>query len=142
MLYSDHMVYSPRVPFFRDDAGRLLDGPHVASIITAPAVNAAALRRNQPTEAPLIRPTMAARLRKVLWIAFSRGHQTVVLGAWGCGVFGNDPQMVADLFAEALGPGGDFDGCFERVVYAVFDQSPGRKAWAAFGERCVGLARG
>lgn len=127
LLYSDHMIYSRRVPVFRDDSGRLLDAPYVASIITAPAVNAGTVRRNEPTEVPLIRPTMAARLRKILWVASTHGHQTVVLGAWGCGVFGNEPQMVAEFFAEALGPGTAFDWCFEQVVIAVFDQSPGKE---------------
>jgi uncharacterized protein (TIGR02452 family) len=137
MLYSDHMIYSPRVPIFRDDKGELLDAQYAASIITAPAVNAGALRRNDPIEVPLIRPTMAARLRKVLWVASTHKHQTIVLGAWGCGVFGNDPQMVAELFRETLGPGGPFERCFERVVYAVFDRSPGGRTLAAF-ERSLG----
>src|SRR5207253_5281746 len=41
-LYSDHILFSPGVPVFRDDAGRLLDEPYLVSFITAPAVNAGA----------------------------------------------------------------------------------------------------
>jgi len=41
----------------------------------------------------------------------------LVLGAWGCGVFGNDPATVAKLFNEALI---EFS-CFRRVIFAVLD---------------------
>ena len=131
-LYSDHMIYSPAVPVFRDDDGTLLDEPYKVSFITAPAVNAGAVRRNEPEKINLILPTMAARLQRVLWVAARHGHATLVLGAWGCGVFENDPSTVAALFASMLGPGGDFAGCFARVVYAVYDRSPARDVLSAF----------
>jgi uncharacterized protein (TIGR02452 family) len=134
LLYSDHMIYSPRVPVFRGDGGELLEEPFLASFITAPAVNAGAVRVNQPESEPLIRPTMAARLDRVLWVAARHGHRALVLGAWGCGVFGNEPRMVAGLFAEALGPGGPFARCFGHVVYAVFDRTPGQQVLSAFRE--------
>jgi len=37
MLYTDHIIYSPDVPFFRDDTLTLLEAPFLASVITAPA---------------------------------------------------------------------------------------------------------
>src|SRR6185312_12808515 len=40
MLYTDNIIYSPDVPFFRDDRLQLLDEPFTVSIITAPAPNA------------------------------------------------------------------------------------------------------
>lgn len=134
-LYSDYMVYSPRVPVFRADDGSLLEAPFTTSFLTAPAPNAGAVRKNEPGSVGLIRPTMAARMGKILWIAQEQGHSTLVLGAWGCGVFGNEPRMVAELFSELLGPRGMFFGCFERVVYAVFDRSPGREVLFAFQRR-------
>src|SRR5262245_61320885 len=47
-LYTDHMIYSPDVPVFRDDADALLDRPYPVSFVTAPAVNVGALRTNEP----------------------------------------------------------------------------------------------
>ena len=41
---------------------------------------------------------------------------TLILGAWGCGVFCNDPDTVAQLFAEAMKT---YPGLYENVVYAV-----------------------
>jgi uncharacterized protein (TIGR02452 family) len=131
-LYSDHMIYSPRVPVFRDDDGGLLEEPYAVSFITAPAVNAGAVRSNEPGRAGSILPAMRGRLARVLWAAVRHRHPALVLGAWGCGVFRNDPAMVAGLFAEALGPGGPFHGCFGRVVYAVYDRSLTREVISAF----------
>ena len=131
-LYSDHMIYSPRVPVFRDDDGRLLDEPYPLSFITAPAVNAGAVRRNEPERVDSILPTMRRRLARALWVAADRRHPALILGAWGCGVFQNDPASVAGLFAEALGPGGPFHGCFRQVVYAVYDRSPAQEVISAF----------
>lgn len=137
-LYSDHMIYSPGVPVFRDDGGQLLETPYKLSFISAPAVNAGAVERNEPEQVPLIDRTMRVRSERLLWVAARHRHRTLVLGAWGCGVFGNDPAKVADLFAGALGEGGKFHNCFERVVYAVYDRSPGQEVLASFKERLTG----
>lgn len=131
-LYSDHMIYSPRVPVFREDGGTLLEVPYSFSIVTAPAVNAGAVRKNEIHNVPHIRSVLLVRLQKALWLAARHGHKTLVLGAWGCGVFGNDPAEVAGLFAETLGPGGSFHRCFEHVTYAVYDRTPGQDVLIAF----------
>jgi uncharacterized protein (TIGR02452 family) len=134
-FYSDYMIYSPGVPVFRDDEGRLLGVPYRAAFITAPAVNASVVRQRELTQLPLLRPTMQRRLQRILWVALQHGHTRLVLGAWGCGVFGNDPYEVADLFAETLGAGGPFDGCFREVVYAIYDRTPNRAVFAPFAKR-------
>jgi uncharacterized protein (TIGR02452 family) len=54
-----------------------------------------------------------------------------VLGAWGCGVFRNDPRVVAAAFAGHLRRG-PWSGRFERVVFSVLDTSPSRETFAAF----------
>jgi len=123
-LYSDHILFSPDVPVFRDDGGRLLAEPYVASFISAPAVNAGAVLDNEPSNARSIRPTLARRLQRVLAIAASKPCDALVLGAWGCGVFRNKPADIAELFHKALGPKGAFRNHFPLVVYAVYDQSP------------------
>jgi uncharacterized protein (TIGR02452 family) len=101
-LYTDHMIYSPLVPVFRDDADRLLDEPWCVSMITAPAVNAGVVRSQEPENVSRIRDMMNCRIEYVLALAAHHGHQALVLGAWGCGVFANDPREVAELFASHL----------------------------------------
>jgi uncharacterized protein (TIGR02452 family) len=124
-LYSDYAIYSPDVPVFRDDEGALLPKPYLCSFITCPAVNAkVALERDRGRRRE-IREAMDVRIRKVLAIAASHGHEALVLGAWGCGVFGNDSQEVAELFHSALTK--QFAGVFGTVVFAVLDWSEERR---------------
>ena len=84
---------------------------------------------------------MWRRLGRVLWVAADHRHPALILGAWGCGVFQNDPASVAGLFAEALGPGGPFHGCFQHVGYAVYDRSPAREVISAFRRAIAGSER-
>ncbi|TYK46118.1 TIGR02452 family protein [Actinomadura decatromicini] len=130
LLYSDHMIYSPSVPVFRDDEGRLLEQPYEVAFLTSPAPNRGAIR--DEAKAALIREVLHRRARKVLAVAVANDHQRLVLGAWGCGVFGNDPVEVAEVFADLLRPAGEFDGRFEHVVFAVWDTAQGSPRHAAF----------
>jgi uncharacterized protein (TIGR02452 family) len=130
-LYTDHVIYSPRVPVFRDDDDALLSEPYVVSVITAPAVNAGALR---PGERPLIEPTMRGRAEKVLALAAAHRHEALVLGAWGCGVFRNDPADVARWFGDHLCASAAFRGAFRTVVFAVLDSSSGGQTLRPFAQ--------
>jgi uncharacterized protein (TIGR02452 family) len=123
-LYSDHLLVSPDVPVFRDDAGRLAEEPYAVTFLSAPAVNAGAVRDNQPASVSRIRPTMARRLERVLSVAAAHPCDALILGAWGCGVFRNKPADVVESFHKALGPRGAFHGAFPLVVYAVYDRTP------------------
>jgi len=135
MLYTDHIIYSPDVPFFRDDAHALLEEPFVYSIITAPAPNAGEAAK-RPGESAAVKATLHARARMVLDVARRHEHTHLVLGAWGCGVFRNDPRDVADAFGDWLA--GDFRGAFERVVFAVYDPAKDSPRHRAFAERFRG----
>ncbi|MFB4308818.1 TIGR02452 family protein [Actinomadura sp. GTD37] len=130
LLYSDHMIYSPGVPVFRDDDGRLLDEPYGVAFLTSPAPNRGAVR--DPAKAGRIPAVLRRRARKVLAVALANGHGRLVLGAWGCGVFRNDPAEVAEAFAEPLRPGGEFAGRFEHVAFAVWDTAEGAPSRTAF----------
>jgi uncharacterized protein (TIGR02452 family) len=120
-MYSSYAIYSPDVPVFRDDDGALLEEPFACAFITAPAVNAKVVLERRPGHGPAIRAAMEERVGRVLAIAAEHDHAALVLGAWGCGVFGNDGDEIAGLFQEALH--GPFHGVFERIVFAVLDSS-------------------
>jgi uncharacterized protein (TIGR02452 family) len=112
--YSNYAIYSPLVPVMKDDAGELLDEPYLCSFVTSPAVNAGAIR---DSDREPIQEEMRERVKKVLTIMAGHGHDVAVLGAWGCGVFRNDPEVIAELFDNALR--GQFAGAFAKVVFAV-----------------------
>jgi uncharacterized protein (TIGR02452 family) len=117
LLYSDHMIWSPRVPVFKYENGQVTDNVLCISIITSAAVNAGVLNRNNNVNEQVLEAVMRTRIEKLLALCVVKKHRTLILGAWGCGVFRNDPDMIAGLFHEALT--GKFSNCFNRVVFAV-----------------------
>ncbi len=134
-LYTDHLIYSPRVPFFRDDALALVAEPYLVSMITSPAPNAGALVRSgysvdKIAEIPRV---LARRAEHVLRVAEAHGHRVLVLGAWGCGAFHNDPELVARVWSELLR--GPYAGAFERVVFAVRSREAASPNLRAFEQR-------
>jgi uncharacterized protein (TIGR02452 family) len=134
VLYTDHMIHSPEVPFFRDERLDLLEAPFLVSILTAPAPNAGEAESNGRNEGRAVRAVLESRARKVLVAAAAHGHRTLVLGAWGCGVFRNDPRLVAGAFAMGLEDPG-LAGAFDRVVFAIWERGEDRPTLRAFEER-------
>ena len=133
LLYTDHMVYSPYVPWFRVKNRALLPDFYLASILTAPAPNAGEyLRRNPDGEAEVL-DALRRRAAHVLNVARHQGHRNLLLGAWGCGVFRNDPASVASAFGDLLE--GRFAADFDRVVFAVYDKSKTQNVLSAFQAR-------
>ncbi len=131
-LYSDRMIFSPDCPVLRTDRGDWLETPFVVSFITSPAPNARAIQANEPHNLPHIPPTFRERISKLLALAAHHGCDALVLGAWGCGAFRNDPQVVAPLFWEHLGPKGPFWGYFKKVQFSVLDTSKAQTIYHAF----------
>lgn len=151
-FYSDRVIHSPGVPVFRDDRGRLLDTPFTVGFLTSPAPNAGIVARDRPEESHRVPATLDSRAERVLEVAVASGYRRLVLGAWGCGVFRNDPARVAGAFRTLLigpsgqpGPsaqsdkgagavtgGGRFAGHFDEVVFAVLDRTADSATLAAF----------
>ncbi|MEW2412908.1 TIGR02452 family protein [Streptomyces sp. NPDC046866] len=121
-FYTDRVIHSPGVPVFRDDRGELLDTPFRVGFLTSPAPNAGTIRSREPERTAEIPAALARRAERVLETAALHAYPRLVLGAWGCGVFRNDPAQVAEAFRGLLA--GRFAGVFEQVVFAVLDRDP------------------
>lgn len=124
LTYTDRVIYSPGVPVFRDDRGRLLTQAYPVTFLTSAAPNLAMIRRNDPSLAGEVPAILRRRAARILAVAAAHGHRRLVLGAWGCGVFGNDPATVAGAFAAALAR-----QPMDEVVFAVL--GPNRDEFAA-----------
>jgi uncharacterized protein (TIGR02452 family) len=61
-------------------------------------------------------------------VAAAHNHRRLVLGAWGCGVFGNEPATVAAAFATAL----RHSPWFDEIIFAVLDRQRAAPIYTAF----------
>jgi len=129
LRYSHRVIYSPDVPVFRRDDGRL-DHPYPLSFLTAAAPNRGAIGMNQPHLLDTVSATLDARAERVLRVAAAHGHRTLVLGAWGCGVFANVAADVASAFRTALSR----VPVFQRVVFAVLDRTGTGPTYRTFAD--------
>ena len=135
-FYTDYVIYSPNVPVFRTDDSGCLEEPYLASFITSPAVYATGVKNFAPARVVEIEAVMAKRIRKVLGVAAAHGQKYLVLGAWGCGAFGNDGRLIARLFREAIE--GEFRGVFQEIVFAITDWSGDKKFIGPFEKTFAG----
>ena len=98
-LYRNRGLVVPKVRFERE-------GYHsYADVIVVAAPNARRARENYRVADATLVVAMRDRIRFVLAIADELGHDKLVLGAFGCGAFGWDAAVVAELFRAELATG-------------------------------------
>lgn len=93
----------------------------------------------RPRSAPELGPALAVRAERVLETAAAHGYRRLVLGAWGCGVFRNDPAQVAGAFHDLLVKG-RFEDAFDHVVFGVLDRARDQATRGSF-ERVFAYGR-
>ncbi len=111
-LYLNRALYSPDIRFFKNDNSCLAD------VLTCAAPNfSSAYKYNHVSK---LKNSVALKQRSqfILNICSTKNVDTLILGAWGCGVFGQDPSEVVNLFVEELKNHKDI----ENVIFAVIDK--------------------
>jgi uncharacterized protein (TIGR02452 family) len=101
-FYDDTVIVTPNVPFFRQHNGQIIEKPWLADVITSAAVMAKAVRTYMPERVDEIGATMRQRTEKVFRIATTLDADILILGAWGCGAFGNAPEDIAQIMYDTL----------------------------------------
>ena len=118
-LYHHAMIYSPSVEIIRDDQGQLLEDKYSISVLSVPAVN-----WNHAISCGIsiseIEKEIEQRMRYMLNVALMEGVENLILGSWGCGVFGGSIEFVAHKFIDLLTD--DFQGCFDQISFTVLDK--------------------
>jgi uncharacterized protein (TIGR02452 family) len=136
-LYSDYMIYSPDVVFWFDDEGNSIENPPKIDIITSPAPNKGAmLQHERNSEIRAIEEVFKARIEKVLALAVANNLESIILGAWGCGVFRNEPSDVAQYFKDVIAA--KFKNSFKEIIFAIYDTSAKKQNFLAFEEVLLG----
>lgn len=98
--YTHTMIYSPDVPVIRNNDGELLAEQRLCSFITCPAVNRTFARFLFSQKH--ISAVMEQRITNIIMLAASKNPDVLILGAFGCGVFGNRRDEVFPLFEHAI----------------------------------------
>jgi uncharacterized protein (TIGR02452 family) len=116
----NEMLYTKDAVFFKNNEYELIT-PFTVDVVTVAAVNLNPNARyddNKQYEVDNYEKVMKDKIRTMLYLANANGCENVVLGAWGCGVFKNDPQLVANMFNEIVR---EHKGCFKNVLFAVIN---------------------
>lgn len=127
-LGSDAIILTPNVEIIKDVNGELLDESVIVSVLTcaAPMVTQGREGLSEEQYQELFYKRICGMLKCVAYW----GYQVLVLGAFGCGAFGNDARLVSDLFYKALKEF-NYDGMrakdfFRRIDFAVLDRTKGQ----------------
>ena len=139
-FYDDTVIVTPNVPFFRHHNGQFLDSPWQADVITSAAVMAKAVQKYMPERVGEIRATMQQRTQKVFQVATTLDADILILGAWGCGAFGNDPEVIAQLMLDTMQLV-DMRR-FVAIDFAVADVREPLENYSAFAKRFDGKVFG
>jgi uncharacterized protein (TIGR02452 family) len=135
-FHTHAMIYSPSVEIFRDDDGEWIK-PVMVDVLTCAAVHAGEVRESRQgftgrrEQEDSIQSAMRERMGRILYLFEKMGVRNIVLGSFGTGVFGNDVDVVAKLWADLLSArSARFKGSFDRVMFAIM----GRKTFVEFEE--------
>ena len=115
-------VYTPEAIYFRESEQKgyaLLDNPVSLSFITVAGMNRPDLTAEGMIADYHVEP-IKNKIRTIFRIGLAHGHDSLVLGALGCGAFRNPPRHVARLFHEVMDEL-EFKNKYRRIVFAILD---------------------
>ena len=115
-------IYTPDAIYFRDSEQKgyaLLDKPVSLSFITVAGMNRPDLTADGMIADHHVEP-IKNKIRTIFRMGLAHGHDSLVLGALGCGAFRNPPRHVARLFHEVMEESG-FKNRYRKIVFAILD---------------------
>ncbi len=125
-LHNDDIIYTPNVLVIKDDDHNLLSEPFSVDIISCAAPNLRERPANQYNTGDTIKVQISdnellalheKRARKICSSAIANGVEILILGAFGCGAFQNDPHIVAQAYKNVLP---DFAHYFHTIEFAIY----------------------
>ena len=115
-------IYTPSVTVFREDEGngfRLMEEPRKLDFISVAGMNRPDLKPDGMIVDYLVEP-IRHKIRTILRIGLAHGHDSLVLGALGCGAFRNPPAQIARLFHEVLMEK-EFADKYRHIFFAILE---------------------
>lgn len=127
--YTNDTLYSPNVPFFKNENYDLLEKIFTMSVISSPAPNVSLMKEDE-FSLNRINNTILNRIYEILHVAHINNHKNIILGAWGCGAFGNDPYIISHAFYQVLN-----DFSFDNIYFSVYDNRENQLLFNIFKEK-------
>ena len=121
-------IYSPNVSIFREceaNGYKLMSQPREVSFITVAGINHPELDNNGMIIPELIN-VAKDKIRTILRIGLKHGHDSLVLGALGCGAFCNPPRHIARLFHEVIEEQ-EFKNKYKYIIFAILEDHNSHK---------------
>lgn len=115
-------IYTPGALLFREDEQhgyKLMDTPERLSFIAVAGINRPELKDATHLADSMIEGTKN-KMRTILRIGLRHGHDSLVLGALGCGAFCNPPSHIAKLFHEVFEEP-EFKNKYRLISFAILD---------------------
>lgn len=115
-------IYSPSIAVFKaseDKNYEYLDEPFMLDIITIAALKNPKLNQKGELD-DWSKGVTKSKIRAMLNLAIYWENDSIILGAFGCGAFGNPPNEIAKLFKEVLEEP-EYCDKFEKIVFAIID---------------------
>ena len=114
-------IYSPHVLVFKNALSySLMDNPFETNVISVAGIKHPDLDKKTGQLQDRDATTVKGKIRAILRIALLNKHTKLVLGALGCGAYGNPPAHVARLFHEVIHEE-EFWGHFEEICFAILE---------------------
>lgn len=126
-LNFDDIIYTPNVQILKTNDYKDLPVAKSCAVITcaAPQIEVTYVTDEQMREIHL------KRGRKILDVAIKNGHSTLILGAFGCGAFKNDPKIVAKVYKDLMD---EYKYAFKKVEFAVYSPNGESENYKIFKE--------
>lgn len=125
-LHNDDIIYTPNVVVIKDDDYNMLKSPFLVDIITCSAPNLRPKPSNgnacySADTVHISREELLLlherRAKKILSVAAQKLVEVLILGAFGCGAFCNDPNVVATAYHNIIP---EFLNCFKTIEFAIY----------------------
>ena len=130
-IHNDDIIYTPGVTVFKTDTANPVlmkkEDWYEVDVITCAAPNLRANPSNSYNNGDgKIMPKVTdkellaiheKRLRRILDVAVSEGVKVIILGAFGCGAFSNNPEVVAHAAKNVIK---EYRKAFEAIEFAVY----------------------
>lgn len=110
-LYENRAIYSPNIRFEHSGIEKYCD------VITCAAPNFTAAAKYCNVDREENKKVLESRIRFVFEVAKQNQVDTLILGAFGCGVFGQNADDVAEIFINLLVT--DYATEFKKVIFAI-----------------------